>query len=85
METLAEKEWSEKDNRELLDLAELEEYDILVTTDQSIRYQQNLKSRRISIVVLMSANWMQIRRNVRKIALAIDTATPGEAVEVCIG
>ncbi|MYD81369.1 MAG: hypothetical protein F4X44_12245, partial [Gammaproteobacteria bacterium] len=55
VETLAEKEWYEKDNGELLDLAELEEYEILVTTDQSIRYQQNLKSRRISIVVLMSA------------------------------
>ena len=42
VDTLAEKGWSNKGNGELLDLAEREEYEILVTTDQNLRYQQNL-------------------------------------------
>ena len=42
VDTLAEKGWSEKGNGELLDLAEREEYDVLVTTDQSLPHQQNL-------------------------------------------
>ena len=36
MDTLAEKGWSEKGNGELLDLAERDGYDVLVTTDQSL-------------------------------------------------
>ena len=42
VDTLAEKGWSEKGNGELLDLAEREGYDVLVTTDQSQPHQQNL-------------------------------------------
>ncbi len=54
VDTLTEKGWSNKDNGELLDLAECEGYDILVTTDQNLRHQQSLESRRIGIVVLLS-------------------------------
>ena len=42
LDTLAEKGWSEKDNGELLDVAEREGYGVLVTTDQSLPCQQNL-------------------------------------------
>ncbi|MYH91148.1 MAG: hypothetical protein F4128_10265, partial [Gammaproteobacteria bacterium] len=43
VETLAEKGWSDKSNGELLHLAEQEGYKILVTSDQSLRYQQSLE------------------------------------------
>ena len=54
MDTLAEKGWSEKGNGELLDLAESEGYEVLVTTDQSMPHQQNLARWRVGVVILLS-------------------------------
>ena len=82
VDTLAEKGWSEKDNGELLDLAEREGYEVLVTTDQSLRHQQNLAGRRIGIVVLLSANWPQVSLRVLEIDAAIAAVQPGTVIEV---
>ena len=49
MDTLAEKGWSEKGNGAWVDVAEREGYDVLVTTDQSLPYQQNPVGRRIAL------------------------------------
>ena len=83
-DTLAEKGWSDKDNGELLDLAEREEYEVLVTTDQNLRHQQNLVGRQIGIVVLLSANWREIRLRTREISQVIEATRPGEIVEVSV-
>ena len=84
VDTLAEKGWSDKDNGELLELAKRDGYDVLVTTDQSLRYQQNLEGRRIGIVVLLSSNWPAMRHQVKEIARAIAAVRPGKVVEVPI-
>ena len=84
VDTLAEKGWSEKGNGELLDLAEQEEYDVLVTTDQSLPHQQNLSRWQVGVVVLLSTDWSRVRLCTRQIARAIDAVPPGEAVEVPI-
>ncbi|MCY3746108.1 MAG: hypothetical protein OXH05_07725 [Acidobacteria bacterium] len=84
VDTLAEKGWSDKDNGAPLDLAEREGYDVLVRTDQSLRYQQNLEDRHIGIVVLLSSNWPTIRRRVREIARVVAAVQPGQVVEVPI-
>ena len=84
VDTLAERGWSDKDNGVLLDLAEREGYDVLVTTDQSLRYQQNLKDRHLGIVVLLSSNWPAIRRRVQEISRVIAAVRPGQVVEVPI-
>ena len=84
VDTLAEKGWSNKGNGELLDLAEREEYEILVTTDQNLCYQQNLKGRRIGIVVLPSANWPEVRRRAREVGQTISAVRQGEVIEVTI-
>jgi hypothetical protein len=44
--------WDTLRNGELLDAAEAAGFDLFLTTDRNIRYQQNLTSRRIAIVVL---------------------------------
>ena len=85
MDTLAEKGWSEKSNGELIDLAETEGYQVLVTTDQSMRYQQNISSKKLGIVILFSANWPQVRRYVSEIAEAVTAVQPGTFIEVPIG
>ena len=84
VDTLAEKGWSEKGNGELLDLAEMEGYVVLVTTDQSLPHQQNLSKWRVGVVVLLSTDWSQVSLCTGQIARAIDAVRPGEAVEVPI-
>ena len=84
VDTLAENGWSDKDNGELLDLAEREGYEILVTTDQSLRHQQNLAGRRIGVVVLLSTNWPQVRLRAKEIDQAVRAVRPGEFMEVPI-
>ncbi|MGL4608728.1 MAG: hypothetical protein ACRCYY_03440 [Trueperaceae bacterium] len=54
--TAFEKAWSNLKNGEFLQKAESEGFDALVTTDQNLRYQQNLQERKIAIVVLMSTS-----------------------------
>ena len=48
--------WSTLKNGELLDAAEREGFDVFVTTDKRLRYQQNLGTRRVAIVCLMSTS-----------------------------
>ena len=82
VDTLAERGRSEKDNGELLDLAEREGYEVLVTTDRSMRRQQNMAGRQLGIVALLSANWCQVRLRTADIDRAIAAVLPGEIVEV---
>lgn len=54
IDTAAEKGWAELSNGDLLDVAEREDYELLITCDQSLRYQQNLRRRPMAIIVLRS-------------------------------
>ena len=84
VDTLAAKGWSDKDNGELLDLAEREGYEILVTTDQNLRHQQNLTRRRIGIVVVLSTAWPAVRLRAGDIRQAMAAVRAGEVREVPI-
>lgn len=84
MDTLAEKGWSDKGNGELLDLAEQEEYEVIVTTDQNLRHQQNLEGRKIGIVVLLANAWPRVRLHAKEIEGAIAAVQAGEVIEVPI-
>ena len=54
LETCRELGWERLANGELLDRAEDSGFEVMITTDQGIRYQQNMSGRRISVVVLMT-------------------------------
>ena len=82
--TLAEKGWSDKGNGELLDLAEQEEYEVIVTTDQSLRHQQNLEGRRIGVVVLRANAWPRVQLHAKEIREAIELVQAGDVIEVPI-
>ena len=69
-------------NGALLDAAEREGYAVLVTTDTSLKYQQNLSSRRIGVVVLLSTSWPRIQRVISSVVGAIDAAVPGSYTEI---
>jgi len=76
--------WQELENGELLNQAEAAGFELLVTTDKNLSYQQNLASRKIAVVVLGQGRWTLIKPHVARVAAAIDSATPGSFVEVNI-
>ncbi len=79
--TAFEAGWSELSNGELLAKAE-EHFDVLVTTDKQLRYQQNLAGRRIAVVVLPHASWLELEPYAEKIAAAVLATQPGSYVEI---
>ena len=80
--TAYDRGWSRLPNGELLDTAEHERIEVLVSTDLSLKYQQNLASRRIALVVLSTPSWRRIERALATVVHAVDSATPGSYVEV---
>lgn len=74
--------WDTLRNGDLLDVAEAKGFDVLLTTDKNMRYQQNLIGRKIAIVVLGNPLWPLVRLHLPKIAAAVDSATPGSYIEV---
>jgi hypothetical protein len=71
-------------NGDLLQLAESNGYEVLITTDQNLRYQQNLTDRKIGIVVLMKTSWPKIRLRIPEISAAIAEAASGAYIEVSV-
>ena len=84
VETAAERGWTTLTNGELLTEAERAGFEIIFTTDQNLRYQQNLTDRSISVIVLLTTSWPRIQRAVAAITQAIESATPGSVQEVDI-
>ena len=84
METAYERGWNTLKNGELLSAAEQEGFEVLVTTDQNLRYQQNLGDWRVAVVVLSSTSWPRIQKAVTAIRQAIETTLPGSFTEVDI-
>jgi len=74
--------WDMLSNGELLRVAEEARFDIFLTTDKNIRYQQNLAERAIAIVVLGNSRWPVVQRYVDRVVTAVSAATPGSYTEV---
>ncbi len=71
-------------NGELLSQADASGFEVLVTTDQNLKYQQNLNTRRISIVVLTTTSWPRIQRSMAAVIEAVESATAGSYIEIAI-
>ena len=80
--TALQEGWDTLSNGDLLQAAEEAGFDVLLTTDNSLAYQQNLKDRRIAIVVLSRNRWRMVQRMIPKIVAAVNSATPGSYVVV---
>ena len=73
--------WNELDNGNLLAAAEAE-FDVLVTTDQNLRYQQRLAGRRLAILILPTTSWPSLRPHETEIATAVNALRPGDIVKI---
>ena len=81
--TAYERGWAELRNGELLKAAEAE-FDALITTDQNLRYQQNLRGRRLAILVLPTTSWPRIQAHASAVAVAVSELRPGDYRELVI-
>ena len=59
--TAAQEGWDQLKNGDLLKVAEAAGFDLLLTTDKNMIYQQNLSGRKIAIVVLGQQQWPLLR------------------------
>ena len=81
VETVFELGWSNLENGALLARAE-DSFDLFITTDQQLRYQQNLAGRKLSVLVLMTTSWPRIRVHAQRVVEAVEQMTLGEYREV---
>ena len=84
VDTAFERGWSRLDNGALLDRAEEDGYQILITTDQNFRHQQNLAGKQLAIVVLLDTAWPYIRQRVDNIRVVVNRIPAGQYIEIPI-
>jgi hypothetical protein len=83
--TAGYKGWSGVKNGRLLKAAEDDGFDVLVTGDQTLPYEQNLGERHLAVVVLFTVEWRLLRHHLPKIWEAVTHASPGSVQEVHCG
>jgi predicted nuclease of predicted toxin-antitoxin system len=77
VQTAGEMGWGEVSNGALLQAAEEAGFEVLVTADQNIAYQQNLAGRKLALIVLSSNDWHAIKLHAAGVVAALDKAIPG--------
>jgi hypothetical protein len=82
VEAVPELGWAGLTNGDLIMAAEEAGFDVMITCDQNIRYQQNLAGRRLALVVLTTNHWDTIRANSGGILPVVEQATAGSFVIV---
>ncbi len=85
METAADRGWSELRNGKLLAIAEESGFDVLLTGDQSLRYEQNMADRKISVVAMSDNHWKIVKTYVPAISDVLDQVQPGKVCTVFCG
>ena len=77
--------WAGKSNGELIGLAEAAGFDVMVTADQNLSYQQNMKGRKLALVVLSTPNKKRVMTNAQRIVAAVNAAEIGGYTFIDIG
>lgn len=76
--------WDRLSNGELLKAAEEAGFDVFLSTDKNIQYQQNLTGRKIAVVILSNPQRPAVHRYIDRVVAAVNAATPGSYTEVDI-
>jgi hypothetical protein len=76
--------WGRLKNGELIRRAEESGFEVFVTSDHNLSYQQNLTGRRIALLILSTNYWPTLRDNPLKIQAALVAMQPGQYIEVLI-
>ena len=81
VETAFERGWGQLENGQLVQTAESMGFDLLLTTDKNLRYQQNLHGRAIAVMVLWTTSWPELRLYSDAIARAALALGSGDFLE----
>jgi hypothetical protein len=84
VKTAREQGWNTLLNGDLLRAAEQAGFDVFLTADTNLPYQQNLEGRKLAIVILSRNKWSLVRLNIPEIVAAIEAAQPGTCAFVDI-
>ena len=79
--TAFEMGWSDLDNGDLLRAAK-GQFDVFITTDQNLRFQQNLAEKQLAILVLPTTSWPTIRNHLGSILNALGSVRGGDYLEI---
>lgn len=82
--TAFEAGWRLLENGALLAAAEAAGFEVIVTTDQNLRHQQNLAGRALAVLVLSTTDWRRIRGKTDLVVRALESMSPGAYVELAI-
>ena len=77
-----ERGWDRLVNGALLAEAEAAGFELFITADKGIQFQQNLTSRRLAIIILGNAQWPVLKQYVDRVIAAVETATAGSLTKV---
>ena len=80
-DTAFERGWSTLQNGELIAAAQAE-YDVFVSTDKNLRYQQDLRNRTVAILILPTTRWPVIQSHAARIQAALERIEAGAYVEL---
>ena len=75
--TARQMKWHELSNGGLLKAAEDAGYELMITGDKNLAYQQNLKNRKIALIILGTTHWATLEANLSPLLTAISRAKPG--------
>ena len=76
--------WSGKKNGELLALMTTQGFEVLLTVDQNLRYQQNLQAAGIALIVVVAASTRlaDLIPLIPSVQTALGSISPGDVVEI---
>jgi len=74
--------WDRLTNGDLLAEAERAGFDLLLTGDNNMRYQQNLAGRKIALVVLSTPQWPRVQMHVDRVTAVLNSVKPGSYTEI---
>ena len=77
--------WATLKNGQLLDAAEAAGFDVLLSSDKTIRYEQRMIDRHIGIVSMSDNHWPSVGEYGSVIAEAVEAVEPGEVLAVFCG
>ena len=84
IKTAQEMGWGRLKNGELIRQAEVSGFDVFVTSDQNLKYQQNLQGRKIALLVLSTNYWPILEKHHGLITSALAAIQPGQYLELTV-
>ena len=74
--------WQNLENGALLDAAEHAGFEVLITCDQNVRFQQDFTDRKLAVVILSTNHWPTLRPVALRIASVVDFMQRGQVRSV---